>query len=236
VTDRAKKFFFDNNDFSDEALRKKLEAARKPTFSAEQMEASRKSGFEEGRKAGIQETLNSQEAQIRDALQQIVMATTHLEQEEEARRTHFIEQSALIAGNALARTLPVLLDHMAQEQILAFVKQVMDDHAKNQKLQIFLGPTHFEALEKRLKEIFERGKRKSNCAIHRDDTLGPLECRFEWTGGGAEWNPAPIAQSIIGAIAAHLPEHLRETFVTNPEGMDEPAQTPHTEPDNGEQP
>lgn len=232
LSDNAKKFLFDDNDFSEDALRRKREAARRPTFSQEQMEASRKAGYDEGRKAGIAETLNSQEAQIRDVLQQVVLAATRLESEESNRLATYINQSALVTAQALSRTVPALLDMLAQEQIAMFMKQVLTEQVRGQTLTVHVAPMHCESIKTRFQKMLEQMRRKTACVITEDPTLNGLQCRFEWTGGGADWDPRTVAESLLEKLVSHLPEHLRAAAILPPEGVDEAAQTAHNEPNS----
>lgn len=233
MSDNAKKFLFDDNDFSEDALRRKREAARRPTFSQEQMEASRKAGYDEGRKAGIAETLNSQEAQIRDVLQQVVLAATRLEAEENKRLAAYIEQSALVAAQALGHTVPAMLDIFAREQIALFVKQVLAENVRGQTLAVYVPPTHYESIKARFEAMLEQTRRKTSCTFHAEPAMNGLQCRFEWTGGGAEWDPAAVAKKLLSELISHLPEHLRQNaVVAAPQGVDEPSQTAHNEPNS----
>ncbi|MBU6235538.1 MAG: hypothetical protein KGQ41_06815 [Alphaproteobacteria bacterium] len=227
--DNAKKFLFDNNDFSEEAQRRKREEARKPTFSAEQMEASKNAGFNEGRKAGIQETLDSQESQIRDTLQQVVMAAARLEAEENKRLATFINQSALVTAQALTHTMPALLQIMGATQIETFMQQVLSELAKGQALVIHVPPAHYDQISARYTALAEKLRRKGACTIVPDPSLTGLECRMDWTGGGAEWNPQAVATKLLETIIAHLPEELRPMAQLPSQTVDETQGTPHNE-------
>ncbi|NBX65979.1 MAG: hypothetical protein EBQ96_03180 [Proteobacteria bacterium] len=230
MSDNAKKFLFDGNDFSEEALRKKREAARRPSFSEAQMEASRKSGFDEGRKAGIAETLNSQEAQIRDTLQQVILAASRLESEENKRVAAFIDQSALLAVQAMVRTIPVLMELLSREQINLFMKQVLAEQVRGQTLVLYVPPLHFASIKDRFEKMLEQSRRKISCTINPDDSLTGLQCRFEWTGGGADWDPEAVSKNLLQKLVSHLPENLRADALQAREGVDEPSQKAHNEP------
>jgi flagellar biosynthesis/type III secretory pathway protein FliH len=234
--DNAKKFLFDTNDFGEEALRKKVEAAKKPIFSQSDMEASRQTGFEEGKIIGINETLASQEAHIRDLLQQIVIAASRLEEDEAKRNAHFIDQATLLATQALTRTIPTLLDYLALEQISRFIKNVLSENTTTQNIAIFVNAQNKEHIEKRLQNSLDAMPRKISCTIQTDANLNHMQCRFEWLGGGAQWSPDKTAHGLLGTIISHLPAHLQnEVNTVNPtETLDEPAITTHTSTINQE--
>ncbi len=222
----TKKFLFDINDFGEEALRKKREAARRPTFSQEEMEASRQTGFEQGRAAGIKETLGSQEAQIRDVLQQVVFAADRLEQGETERLATFINLSALMAAQAIARLCPALLDHFAADQVMHFIRDVLGRQIKGQAIVIHVAPEHAAYISARLDETLAGMHRKLACTVEPDAALDGLQCRFEWTGGGAQWDPAATLDDLLQTLRSHLPEDLRAQAAA---GVDETAQTPHND-------
>lgn len=226
VSNSTKKFMFDINDFGEEALRKKREALRRPTFSQDEMEASRLTGYEQGHAAGLKEAINSQESQIRDLMQQIVIAADHLAQNENARLATFIDQATLLTAQALAKTAPALLDILSNEQIVAFVRNVFESQSKNQTLSIHVAPEREAEVKTRLEAIAKTMRRNGNWSIAADSTLNNLQCRIEWTGGGADWDPLVVSQTLLKTITAHLPESL-QSLVTA--GMDEKPAKPHNE-------
>ena len=240
LTEPVKKFFFDLNDFDEEALRRKAALARKPTFSQEEMEASRQTGYAAGRIDGMKEAIGSQEAQIRDLVQQVVMTTDRIAADEADRMATFIDQAALIAVQALSKTLPTLLDLLAVDQIAAFVNGVLEEQVKAQTLNIYVAPEREDNVRERLTAMAESKRRKQAWVITPDPSLGPLQCRIEWTGGGADWDPNAVASTLLQTIVSHLPEHLRIQAMgpeVTPEAAPEPtpeavvddsAQKPHT--------
>lgn len=231
LADTAKKFLFDINDFDEAALRRKETLARRPTFSQEEMEAARQTGVSQGRVEGLKEAMDSQESQIRDLCQQLVLAADRLTQGETDRMATFIDQAALIAVQGLSRTLPVLLDILAVDQIAAFVNKVLEDQTKGRTIAIRVAPDREAAIKERLEAMAATLHRKIDWTITGDPTLSGLQCKIEWTGGGAEWNPQLVADGVLQAIMSHLPAHLQQSAVIEPasESVDETPQTPHTE-------
>jgi flagellar biosynthesis/type III secretory pathway protein FliH len=225
----TKKFLFDINDFDEAALRAKEVAARRPTFSQEEMEASRQTGHAQGKLEGLKEAIDSQESQIRDLCQQIVIATDKLAQEESDRMATFIDQSALIAVQALSKALPALLETLAIDQIASFVNNVLEEHSKHQTLNIFVAPVREDAVKKRLEAMAASMHRQQNWTIAGDAGLSDLQCRIEWTAGGAEWDPRTVSDALLAAIISHLPPHLRSQAEVQPDAIDDTAQKPHTD-------
>jgi hypothetical protein len=229
LADNIKKFLFDTNDFGEDALRKKKAAAKTPVFSQAEMEASRQTGLEEGKIIGINETLNSQESHIRDILQQVVMAATRLEDNETQRLATFIDQATLISAQALTKIIPTLLNMLTVAQIDSFIRKVLAEQIRAQSLNIYIASEHKDAIETRLKQILQNMRRKINCEVHADSTLSNLQCRFEWTGGGAQWDPDHLSTTILNNIIAQMPDDIRQHMESSSETLDETIQTPHNE-------
>jgi flagellar biosynthesis/type III secretory pathway protein FliH len=189
----------------------------------------------------LREAIDSQEAQIRDLCQQIVIATDKLAQDETDRMATFIDQAALITVQALSKVLPTLLDTLAVDQIAAFINQVLEENAKSQALNIFVSPAREAAVRERLESRAASMHRRANWTIAADAALSDLQCRMEWTAGGAEWDPQTVSDAVLSAITNHLPAHLRpqaaEPHSLAPETVDVTPQNPHTDNANpGEAP
>lgn len=224
-----KKFFFDLNDFDEEAMRRRAAEARKPTFSQEEMEASRQTGYAQGRTDGMKEAIGSQEAQIRDLVQQMITVADRIAADESDRMATFIDQAALIAVQALSKTLPALMDLLAIDQIAAFVNGVLEEHVKSQTLNIYVNPERETQIRDRMQAMSESMRRKETWTILPDPSLSLLQCRIEWTGGGAQWDPQSVADTLLQTIISHLPESLRANANIDAQ-VDDTAQKPHTDP------
>jgi|GEM_PF-2475604 len=233
------KYFFDNNDFDEEALRRKREALRKPTFSQEEMEASRQTGFAQGRQEGQRETMASLEARLSELLQQISHTAAIFLDNETARLSAFIDQSSLVTAQILIKVMPVLLQTLSLEQIENFVRETLRQHVKKGSLTILVAPEYADAVRDRLKNLPETTPHLGEWSIEADPSLSNYQSRVEWNGGGAEWNPENVATVALQTLFDHLPDHLKEQAVpkapavpgtteTAPVSMDEPVQTDNT--------
>jgi len=239
------KYFFDNNDFDEDAIRRKREALRKPTFSQEEMEASRQTGFAQGREEGQRETMASLEAQLRELLQQISHTAIVFLDNETERLATFIDQSSVMTAQILVRTMPVLLKVMAVEQIEGFIRETLKAHVKKGRLTIYVSPQYEQAVKDRLKTLPENTPHLADWDIASSPDLSAYQSRVEWSGGGAEWNPENVANVALQTIFDHLPDDLKVQVTlgqpTQPENqqetkvaVDDAPQTAHT--DDGETP
>jgi len=232
---------------STKTLRAKREALKRPTFSQEEMEASRQTGFAQGRAEGQRETMASLEAQLRELMQQVNQTAALFMDNENQRLAAFIDQSSLLTTQILVRTLRVLLKSMALEQIEDFVRSTLQAHVKRGALTILVSPEFETPISERVAALKATMPQASDWTVRADPALHNYESRVEWTGGGAEWDPEVVASSALETLLAHLPEHMRALAFETPASItpaldemaqatvDETAQSPHTE-DTGENP
>jgi flagellar biosynthesis/type III secretory pathway protein FliH len=214
------KYFFDNNDFDEEALRRKREALRKPTFSQEEMEASRQTGFAQGRAEGQRETMTSLEAQLRELMQQITAQAALFLDNENARLATFIDQATQITAQILVKVMPVLLKTLGLVEIERFVRDTLRTHVKKGRLIVLVPPQYEQAVKDRFAAL--PAAASDDWEIRPDPDLTSYQARVEWSGGGAEWNPEHVASVALQAIFDHLPDELKAQTV------DAPPQTEHT--------
>lgn len=203
------KYLFDHNDFDEAAVRARIAAARRPTFSQDEMEASRQTGFAQGRAEGQREAMASLEAQLRELMQQVSHTAALFLDNETARLAAFIDQSSLITAQILVRTMPVLLQTLSLVQIENFVRDTLRTHVKKGKLIILVAPNYAEPIKERIKDLADTTPHLGDWTIDADPTLSAYQCRVEWSGGGAEWNPENVANIALQTIFDHLPDELK---------------------------
>jgi len=110
---------------------------------------------------------------------------------------------------------------------------VLENQAKSQTLNIYVAPEREVQVRDRLEAMVQSMRRKQNWVILPEPALGPLQCRIEWTGGGAEWDPEAVANTLLQTIISHLPEHLRAEALPDENALpdaaiDDSAEKTHT--------
>jgi len=203
--DKAKKFFFDINDFDEEAIARKRAALRNapPTFSVEQMEAARKEAYDQGHKDGRAETLASIEKQTMDLVGQILAQIKHLEKSENARTALFSDQSALLASTIVARLFPVLTARFGQDEMAGFIEDAVRAGLRSGVVSVHIHPERLEAMTQKLaadinvKPYLDNGK----VVLVSDPAVAAQECQVTWPSGGAFWSPQAMMDEITRILA-----------------------------------
>lgn len=235
MDNKPKKYLFDNNDFDEEVMQARAlaiaEAKRRPSFSQEEMEASRQTGFAQGREEGLREAMASLDSQLTELMSQISNQMKNFEASEQARTILFVEQASLIAAQILDKSIPALQEFLALPQLQNFLTDILLKQVKKSNLIIYI-PTRYETpLTAKIAELAATSPNGHTWQIKTSDTLSSYQCQVEWDGGGAYWNPERVANAALEALAAQIPDNLKNL----PEPIDEPAQNPHNEPDNPDQ-
>lgn len=220
---KPKKYLFDNNDFDEEVIRARAraqaEAKRRPTFSQEEMEASRQTGFTQGRQEGVRETMSGLEAQLAELAQHIHTSLGLFTAQEEARTALFVEQASTLAATILQKSMPALLEKMSLPQMTDFLSDILSQHVKKNNLLIYVPTRYADALNEKIQELASKSEHGHTWQVKPSDTLSNYECHIEWDGGGARYDGQTIANVALNALMAQIAP------------IDESVQNPHNETD-----
>lgn len=223
---KPKKYLFDNNDFDEEVMRARQraqeEAKRRPTFSQEEMEASRQTGFTQGRTEGVRETMAGLESQLAELTQHIYRAMAEFSAQEDARTTLFVEQASTLAATILQKSLPALQEVMNLPQLQAFLTDILTQHIKKSRLVIYVPTRYADALNEKVAEITAKSEHGQTWQVKPSDTLSNYECHIEWDGGGARYDGQTVADTALAALMAQIAP------------IDETQQNPHNELDTNQ--
>lgn len=229
MVDNAKKFFFDNNDFDEEAIARKKAALKNapPTFTVEQMETAKADAYNAGVREGKTEALNAVEKQTADTLGQVLNQIRLMVAGENERTALFSDQSALLAAQIVSKIFPTFAHQAGEAEILAFVRQAVSSGLHSGAVLVRVSPDRLAPIVQRaeqepeLADLLHSGKLQ----ISADRSLQPNECNARWDKGGAFWSADRIFDAISAALAplvAHAPDG------DTPEAMDGEKQTAHT--------
>ena len=207
---KPKKFFFDLNDFDEEAMaRKRIELMNlPPTFSVEQIETARDESRALGREEGRAEAMQTIERQTADSLQALVQTAERLSKAEEQRLLKMTEQATALTYQVLSRLLPELLAGFGAAQIVTFIRETVRANLKAGSLTINLHPDQKERVWEKLSALSDAYPFLSDLTLKGEAGLNPNECRVAWTQGGADWDPDRIAQEMLEVFKTHLPDAL----------------------------
>lgn len=212
-TGGTRKFFFDLNDFSSEALAaaKKAKENAPPTYTQDQLDLAVGEATAHGRTTGHADAMQSLEKQTLDTLNALAQAADRLYKAEESRTARMIDQASTLAFQAISVVLPQLLELHGADHIIAFIKSAVRDNMKVGKLTISVHPEQRDIITGRLEDMGSAFPWLQDLEIKAEHGLGLHECRVGWTQGGAEWNPDRIASEILSAFRSHLVETSETT-------------------------
>ena len=201
----AQKFTFDTR-FDDDRPAAGAALRKKQTFSSDEIEAARSSGYDEGRRSAdirANEALAASIGQVAAALTQAIEA---VDQEIEAIRAE-AAQLALAAALKLSRAA---LAHAPEAEIAAALRAALHQAITETHVTVKAPAALVHALQEKLAEIPLHEGYDGRVRFIADPNLHGADCRIEWRGGGVECAHARIEESLVELIARRFPAPLTE--------------------------
>lgn len=202
-----KKFMFDVHNFDereDEDVETIVEAAPPPppTFSQDELEAARIAAYEQGKRDGLAEALNSFEMQIADTLGIIRDHFSILFDAEDRRIRTFEKEAVQLAYTVFAKTFPALNEKHGMEEVKQAMASILETVREQPELVIDVPPAYISAIQHHVDGLL-RLQDGPRCTIRANDSLLAGQCKMAWVNGSAVRNPTALVQQIQDQI-----EHL----------------------------
>lgn len=203
------KFLFNKNIFDepDEEEPEIEEEPPAPTFSEEELEAARKTAYEEaykkGREEALEESRKSVEQKLSDVLANIEASTGQIFAEE-IKREQLFEKEAVHLTLSLFETLfPLYKEKTGFEELNTAIKNIIEKQQAAGLIRIEVHPDMVE----RVKNIF-----KDTPALQADQRfeitdhphLSEHACRLSWKNGGGLYDLDAMAKEAHSIILEHL--------------------------------
>ena len=201
----AQKFTFDNR-FDDDRSAAGAALRRKQSFSSDDVEAARTSGYDEGRRSAdirANEALAASIGQVAAALTQAVGA---VDQEIEAIRAE-AAQLALAAARKLAGAA---LAHAPEAEIADALRAALHQAITETHVTVKAPAALVHALQEKLAEIPLHEGYDGRVRFIADPSLHGADCRIEWRGGGVERVHARIEEQLADLVERRFPPLNRE--------------------------
>lgn len=176
-----KKFLFDTNDFSEEAI-----VAEATAYSEEQLILAKEQSFAQGKNEGIQQTRAQQEERIGHLLQNSVQSIDALIAMENKREVEKHICALDIALKIINKTVPSLAKDKAIEEIEENIKANLNIRKDEKIINIYVPEEHLEQLTQRINDIIQKNGFSNQLNILADPGLASTDCRMEWVNGGTE--------------------------------------------------
>ncbi|MCB9988720.1 MAG: hypothetical protein H6868_05210 [Rhodospirillales bacterium] len=214
--DRSEKFFFDLNNFDEETpavdpAEEEREAAREQAFRDE-IEATRKKSFENGRQQGLAEAAASREQAVAALLDNISGHFITLLNDENKRNARFESEAVDLCRVIFAKSFPALNKTCGLDEILAMIVKVMGTQEQQPEIRIETTPDYAQPLLEQLERIRENMPMGTTFTVNGNDSLGEGDCRLFWQEGGA-WRD-------ITGLSRQIEQHLEQILADKPRLLD----------------
>jgi len=201
---KGQPFFFDTNNFDDEEQLSEEELAKIPEFTRDELEGAKASAFEEGKKAGFQESEANITNQILAIIQKIERDLTGLMAAEHQRNTVFENETVHLTSKIFAKSFPQYMQTFGQEELKAAIKSALSEKTTPDTLQIELNPTIEAALSSFIKEHAESlGK---HITFKTNESLPDNNAAINWPSGGLVCQHDQTAEKIFDILKQSLAE------------------------------
>ncbi|MGP1394720.1 MAG: hypothetical protein ACTS3R_04355 [Inquilinaceae bacterium] len=250
-TPQARPFGFDRSfDVNDTGARPmaeaKVETAAKkappppppPTFSAEDVEAARRDGYNKGRTTATAEAEASLDSKLVQMLEKIDGETKRLLDEQAAMDAALTDEAIRIAVALIGKLLPGLAERHGLDEAEHLVRACLADMIEEPRIVVRVADTMLDPMRDRLAAIPGEAGFTGKVILLSDDALTVGDCRVEWADGGAERISATLWQDIEEIAGRVLRAKPAETTPSEPEpdGSQTPGAPPPSSPavDSGE--
>jgi len=186
-----KKFLFDTNDFSPEAIQ-----AAANSFTEEEYAQAKAESYEQGKNEGIQETRKQQEEKIIQSLKKATSTIDALINQENRREVEKLSQALEISMRVIKKVLPTLNEKVGVDEVEKAIKETLGYKKEEARINLYVPKEYFEYLDKRIKETISQNNYSSQINIIADEKLGPVDFRAEWVNGGIEKNFQDLMEKV----------------------------------------
>ena len=174
-----------------------------PTFSEEQMAAARRESYERGKKEGSAQVLAGIEQQIAAALEKIAAGMESVMQAQVESSEAMKRDAAALTVAVVRKLFPKLDAEHGPSEVVAMLQDVLSNLAREPRIIILVAQDTSEGIRTRIEDFLERRGFRGTLVVQGDATLGPGDCRIEWTGGEATRDSGALLAEIEAAVARH---------------------------------
>jgi len=205
---KARKFFFDQNDFNDDFV-PEPEVPPPPVFSEQELEAARKESYQQGKNDGLAEAAASREKKIADLLQKVTQNFSMLFSAEQERARQYEAEAVYLGRTIFNRLFPALNEKHGLEEVQRAVSLVLEKQSSQAEIIIDVPPDYVDPIQKLVDKAAAAGAMAGVCRVREDKALRSGDCRLRWNDGGASRDPAALADEIERIIEHILADRSR---------------------------
>lgn len=209
------KFLFDLNNFDlaeeEEIVIEEEEIDVEPpppTFSEDELEASKAVAHAAGRNEGILEERGKREQSIADILNNISENFSSLFAAEVYRERQYEEESLKLALEIIDLLAPSLNNRLGEESLKNSLKHVLQSQSEQSEVRIEVHPETASEIDAVIETIWPDKESAPRYKVVADSTLEKGACKLSWKDGGMIREPKKMANDIKIAIEALLVEQV----------------------------
>lgn len=201
---KGQPFFFDQNNFDDDSAMKDQDenAPPPPEFTAEELEAARRKSFEEGKKAGFEESQSGLSKQILLLAQQIDRTGKQLLLAEDERAKIHETEAVCLSLRIMNKLFPDAYGKLALEELKQVLLKTFQGQLDHKEITIEIHPDAESEIGTYLAEVAQDSH--SAFRLQSNPALGMGECRVLWTDGGMLYDMEGMAEKIAFVLAEAL--------------------------------
>ncbi len=201
---KGQPFFFDTNNFDDEEELSEEELAAIPEFTRDELEAAKAAAFEEGKRAGFQDSETNITNQLLAISQKISQSIDALIAAEHNREATFENETVHLSAVIFSKAFPQFMKTFGKDELQNAIKSALSEKTTPDTLQLELNTKLEAALSGFIKEHAEElGK---HLTIKTNDELSDNNAMINWPSGGLICKHDQTAKKIFDILNQSLAE------------------------------
>ena len=205
----TKKFFFDLHNFDDDSLPEEEvldelddeaepEPPPPPTFSEDELEAAKKTAFQEGKTQGLEEAKTSQTQAIQASLAGLAVDVKSLLAAEVEREKRFEVEVIALARSIFNKILPVYTAEHGLAELTTAISGALDTQTvlPRQGIEILTCRDDQAAIE----GYFSDHVSDLDIFVVADDRLQSGQCTIRWQNGGILYDSRAVGEAISSLL------------------------------------
>ena len=185
----SEKFLFDTSFEAEDLGGDDARSGRKappPKFGEEDLERARAEGHASGKKIGTQETMQSIEQKISQAMNAVSAQLTGLSQAQIESHERQGREALEVALTVVRKIFPRLAGRHGLAEVESVVCDCLERLRDEPRIVIRVADAVLDQVEARIGELVARAGFEGKIVYLAQDGLNPGDVRVEWADGGAE--------------------------------------------------
>ena len=221
MNDPKKKFLFDLNNFDagneannepvEELVEEEIEPPA-PTFSEEELEASKTVAHSMGITEGLSQARDERDQEIAATLKTISDSFSSLFAAETYRERQYEEEAIKLGIRLITILAPSLNDSLGEHALKSALMDVLKKQSKQSELRLEVTPESAPDVDKFIETLWPDPESAPRYKVVANSEIEKGACEIHWQDGGMIRDPDKTAKDIKHALQALLGEQV----ITNP--------------------